>query len=242
MGLQRFIPKPALPLYLQLRSRYVSAKLGRSNSNVFSAIYHQKAWGNSQDESPFYSGAGSYDPAVDQYVGFIKQFIQTHDVRSILEIGCGDFSVGSRYAGEVETYTGLDVVKTLVEFNASKFGNEKISFINADISKYKPVRADLCVIRQVFQHLPNRDIVNALKNVGVCKYVLVTEHLPAPAALTRKNIDKPAGPDTRVSFGSGVYLEAAPFDAKVTISLETPIADFDVNADEFLRTVLIVNG
>jgi len=98
------------------------------------------------------------------------------------------------------------------------------------------------VIRQVFQHLPNRDIASALKNVGVCKYVLVTEHLPAPKALTRKNIDKPAGPDTRVSFGSGVYLEAHPFNMKVTIALETPIADFDVNAGESLRTVLIVNG
>ena len=62
---------------------------------------------------------------VDDYVAFISAFIEKNSIKNILEIGCGDFLVGSRYADKSEFYTILDVVNPLVDYNISRFGNKK---------------------------------------------------------------------------------------------------------------------
>ena len=76
----------------------------RSNAVIFGNIYENRLWGVGSDpEVPFYSGIGSYDPAVIQYVSLVIDVINRYDIRNVIEIGCGDFTVASQYVDKCQT-------------------------------------------------------------------------------------------------------------------------------------------
>ena len=63
-----------------------------SVAETFRKIYLTKAWGDNGE--PFCSGTGSRGPISEQYCAFVTKFIRDHQVQSIVDLGCGDFSVG----------------------------------------------------------------------------------------------------------------------------------------------------
>jgi SAM-dependent methyltransferase len=211
--------------------------LGDSNANVFDTIYREGMWGH-RDDAPFYSGSGSYDPAVQKYVQTIRNLIEERGVKSIVDIGCGDFSVGRLYADAGETYLGVDVAPNIISYNKEAFSTANISFTCADAAREDLPASDLCSIRQVLQHLSNRDIAEILRRVRVHRLVLITEHLPAPSQLRRPNLDKRAGPDTRMTFGSGVFVDQPPFNFPCRVVLENEIRTVQLSPGEILRTIL----
>src|SRR4029079_4555282 len=98
------------------------------------------------------------------------------NVKSVVEIGCGDFAVASTYVNQCQSYIGVDVVKRLAERNAERFGSSTVKFLWLDASKSRLPKSDLCIIRQVLQHLRNRDIKAIFRNIS-SNHILVTEHL-----------------------------------------------------------------
>ena len=91
-----------------------------TNGAVFSAIYESKIWGLSTDHSrPFFSGSGSSDrETVEPYVAVVAEFFSRFPRKmSAVDIGCGDFRVGSRLVDSFSEYTACDVVEELIEFN-----------------------------------------------------------------------------------------------------------------------------
>src|SRR5262249_6315737 len=83
--------------------------------------------------------------------------------------------------------------------------------------------ADLCLIRQVMQHLSNREISRLLKKTRKYAYVIVAEH-QSEIDVT-PNIDIQHGHATRVDLhGSGVYLDKPPFSVPVRQLAETGCA------------------
>lgn len=223
-----------------MRSHLKNRAFGHSNAAVFDAVYDRHEWGRS-DSSEVYSGPGTYEPSVSVYVDFVREFIETNHVRSIVEIGCGDFAIAKNYAGLVDDYVGVDVSAIVVRHNSDRFGTDTISFVHADASETAMERADLCIIRQVLQHLDNRAIAKLLHNARVHKYVLVTEHLPSPALEVAPNLNKRSGPDTRLQFDSGVFVELPPFNCPSEIVLSLPLDTVQRHAGEYLRTSLIRN-
>ena len=126
----------------------------------------------------------------------------------------------------------MDIVLGMVARNQLSFGNERFSFLCADLAVDPLPDADLCLIRQVLQHLSNAEIHAVLENISRYKYALISEHVPKrPRSFNR---DKPHGPDVRAYFGSGVYLERTPFSRDVTVAWED-----EVDQDSLLRTVLM---
>jgi Methyltransferase domain len=211
----------------------------RSNAAVFENIYENKLWGVGSDpDIPFYSGTGSYDPSVKQYVSLVIDLIHKYDVRNVIEIGCGDFTVASQYVDKCQKYLGIDVVKALVEHNQRTYGTKAISFSFADASRTKLPPCDLCIIRQVLQHLSNKDIMNIFINI-TAKYILVTEHLPAAHKVTSFNLDKKPGADIRVPRGSGVFIDRPPFDLNAQVLMEANVTSDIHEADERLVTWLV---
>ncbi|MBS0558658.1 MAG: class I SAM-dependent methyltransferase [Proteobacteria bacterium] len=242
LPVESLVPRALLPYYRQARSVIKNLLMGSSNERVFGAIYRERLWGEPAETArPYYSGDGSYDPSVESYAALVWRVIAENKVESVLEIGCGDFSVASRYAAACKDYLGIDVVDELVAFNRARHGSGKVRFLHADATRAELPAADLCIVRQVFQHLSNRDIAAILRNTRGCRLLLVTEHLPSVAKLRRPNMDKRACPDVRVTFGSGVYLDRPPFNLPVEVLLDVPIAEFNVSDGERLRTVLIRN-
>ncbi len=202
-----------------------------SVAETFRRIYRTKAWGD--DGEAFHSGSGSRGAAAEQYCAFVIKFIREHQVQSVVDLGCGDFSVGKHIAEETGVrYIGIDVVPELIEHHTSTVRNSLILFQCADITSDPLPTADLCLIRQVLQHLSNEEISKVLANLGGFPRVLISEHVPVNPRLI--NVDKPHGPDVRVRYGSGVYLEKPPFSKPVVEVWKYPL-----NKNSILRTVLL---
>jgi hypothetical protein len=189
-----------------------------------------------------YSGSGSYDPSVATYVEFVRNFIREKQIRSIVEIGWGDFAIERQYADYAQRYLGVDVASFVIRQNREKFGRQRIVFEHVDASKQDLPRSDLCIIRKVLQHLDNETIGEILARTAAHRFVLTTEHLPAPSRLNKPNLNKRTGRDTRVVFGSGVYVDLPPFGRKGIAVLRLPVAHPQVGPEEELRTTLLVNS
>jgi SAM-dependent methyltransferase len=238
MRIERFVPAPLKNPYRRLRSAIKNMEFGRSNTDIFDEIYRRRAWGGPDDDNP-YSGPGTYDPSVPEYVAFILSFIEKNDIRTIVEIGCGDFAIGRLYASKVDRYVGVDVSSVVVENNRLRNSSDTISFIHGDACDLNIEPADLCIIRQVLQHLDNGSIKRILRKASRHRNTLITEHLPSALQLSAPNRDKRPGPDTRLIFDSGVYVELPPFNQAAETVLSLPVHVMQAHPGEIMRTSLI---
>jgi SAM-dependent methyltransferase len=201
---------------------------------TFQRIYRTKAWGD--NGKPFSSGNGSSGLASEHYSASVLEFIRDHQVNSVIDLGCGDFSVGRQIVEASNVlYTGVDVVPELVEYHKSSVHHPRVTFQCSDITSDPLPLADLCLIRQVLQHLSNKEIAEVLANVSNFPWILVSEEvLTHPRSFNR---DKPHGPDVRVHYGSGVYLDQNPFSRPVR-----ELWNFPMKGGTVLKTVLLEGG
>lgn len=187
---------------------------GRSNEEIFSTIYARGVWGGGREGGKeFYSGSGSRTPAiVETYVEALRKFtVSLGSPPSAVDLGCGDFAVGARIRPLFSSYIACDVVGPLIEHNRTAFACLDVDFRHLDICRDPLPPADVAMVRQVLQHLSNRDILHFVEKVRrVCKYLICTEHVPN-AANYQPNMDKPTGHNTRLAVGSGVDLARSPF-------------------------------
>ena len=179
-----------------------------SRKKIFRDIYRNDQWARRKRyeaaSSDFYSGPGSYaDELVNPYVSLVRELIAEKEIESIADLGCGDFNVGSRISQLVADYTGCDIVPELVERNKRKYGGDGCRFVCLDMVVDDLPSADLCLIREVFQHLGNEEVQHVLPKLRQYKYVLVTETI-------KRNKE---GSNEDITHGGfrGVSLEYPPF-------------------------------
>lgn len=207
-----------------------------SPREIFERIYASKAWGMGHG-SAFDSGSGSEDAFALAYVEAIGVYVREHGVSSIVDLGCGDFRIGRHLVNSMNVdYTGIDIVRPLIEHHTKEYADKRTRFLCLDIIADRLPSGDLYLIRQVLQHLSNAQIARILDKLAG-ERVVVTEHIPGGNA-RHPNRDKPAGPDIRLYFDSGVYLEYPPFNQQLETLLEVP-APFN-GRDAVLRTSLLV--
>ena len=240
--LKRFIPDLVFSLY---RARRLAALRARSArlpvKDVFRAIYEGNAWGG--EKGQFVSGYGSSETHAHQYAEWVRKFIAENNISSIVDFGCGDFRVGSKLLSAKTKYVGVDIVDELVDRNRLRYSGENVSFVALDIISDDLPDADLCLIRQVLQHLSNAEIMSILKKIRKYPYVIVTEHHPALTGNVIPNKDKPHGADIRVYDNSAVALDKPPFNVKnIRVIREEPVLDPIVQNGERLVSYLIQNG
>jgi hypothetical protein len=212
-----------------------------SAREVFTRVYATNSWGG--EKGIYCSGAGSEPAVADQYCRFVREFIREKQISRVVDLGCGDFRVGSRIATPRISYIGVDVVDSLIQHNRDQHGTSQIQFLCLDISRDELPPGELCLVRQVFQHLSNSEILAVLEKLSAYRYVLVTEHYPAHGRLTEYNRDKPHGADTRVIDNSAVCLDRPPFQVPgIRLALEVPANLGLRNEGERLLTFLIENS
>ena len=221
-ALRALIPKQvreARARLINARRQRVFAELG--TEEVFTRIYTQKLWGQSADASPFCSGNGSSDAAVvDTYVAAVTAYLDSLPRKpNVVDLGCGDFAVGSQIRPYADQYVACDIVRPLIEYNREKFAVENVDFRVCNILEDELPAGDVVFVRQVLQHLSNEQISTLLPRLTArFPVIVVTEHLPSSASFVA-NQDKSAGPDTRltaVGGPSGVVLTAPPFNLKAS--------------------------
>ncbi len=198
--------------------------LGRTNKQVFNDIYKNYRWGkNPNAVDGISSGPGSFVQNTQAYEDLICAYIKKHDIRSIADIGCGDFQVSKRILNCLPVpvdYTGLDVSQVVVDRNNALFANDRTRFVQHDAALEKSPPANLVLIREVMQHLPNADIKKMLANLDPASHILATNTV---AIRARKiNIDLPPGSASRAGLGSGLMLDQPPFNCKVDELLRLP--------------------
>jgi len=189
-----------------------------SNREIFTHVYQNKLWGvaSPEDESLFYSGPGSSDPQiVDPYVDAVKRFFSSFPTKKkAVDLGCGDFRVGSRIVDSFDSYTACDVVPELVQFNQRHWRHLAVEFLVVDLVKDEIPTGDVLILRQVLQHLSNDDISKFTQLIPRgFSYLLLTEHLPSEKNFLA-NGDIVSGTDIRLGGGSGVVLTQPPFSMK----------------------------
>jgi SAM-dependent methyltransferase len=139
---------------------------------VFDQIYAAKVWGKG-------SGEGS-DPAYcRRYVEILQRIIHDCGIRSVLDVGCGDWLQGfSRYVqwGDIR-YMGIDVVSSVVDLNQQAFGSERIQFRHGNIAACDLPAADLILVKDVLQHWSNAGVLQLLPRLMNFKFALVTNDL-----------------------------------------------------------------
>lgn len=102
------------------------------------------------------SGRGSYGELAVYKAEFLNRFVREHQVRSVIEFGCGD---GNQLSlAEYPSYIGLDVAKTAIARCASAFGQDRTkSFFLYDsgafVDHHAVFRAELGLSLDVIFHL-----------------------------------------------------------------------------------------
>jgi hypothetical protein len=124
---------------------------------LFTTIYEKERWGSNKHVSyKGSSGSGSslsYNKKI--YIPFLKQFIQDNNIKSVVDLGCGDFRCGTSIYDDLQIqYFGYDVYKTLIDSHTQTFTDPKYTFIHLDFfsNKEQIQSADLCILKDVLQH------------------------------------------------------------------------------------------
>lgn len=139
---------------------------------IFERIYDQNLWGDAESAS----GGGSGTAATDLIRRELPALFERYGIRSLLDAPCGDFHWMKHLAGGLESYTGVDIVRELVERNTRLYGSDTIRFACADIVVDRLPAADAVLCRDCFIHLPTSLIRGALANFRASgiKYLLLT--------------------------------------------------------------------
>lgn len=213
---------------------------GMTNAEIFSDIYRNNLWGGRPGE--FYSGSGSTAAQAEDFCAAARRVITENGITTVLDVGCGDFRVGSRIAGPEVSYLGIDVVTDLIAHNNATHAAPRVAFRQLDITTTEAPPAELALIRQVFQHLSNEQIRSALQSLRNIPLWLVAEHFPSAQRFTTPNVDKKTGDDVRALRGSAVSLADPPFNLKGVHLVETTqIPSPDGAASEEIRIFLVEN-
>ena len=152
-----------------------------SHAEVFARLYAEDGWAGG-------SGTGSNPDAAAPFCRFTERYLERHQIRSVLDLGCGDGQIAQAISWGPARYTGIDVVP-------------RHGITAGDIRICPWPAADLVLIKDVLQHWPTADIRALLPRLRQHAHVLVTNS----ASGIRTNTDiEPGG------FRS-LDLAAAPF-------------------------------
>jgi hypothetical protein len=136
--------------------------------SIFDFIYARGIWGGG-------SGRGSDLSRTVLYVGYIQALMDRHDVRTVVDLGCGDWRFSRHIDFSGRDYIGFDVVPSVVAANRAAFGASNIRFEQADLSAGEAFPAcDLILCKDVLQHLSNARVSTILSKCGTARLVLVT--------------------------------------------------------------------
>ena len=219
-----------------LRYRHLKSEYGSlSNKEIFTKIYDEKIW-NKESTLTYNSGPGSHEhQIIKPYVSKVINFLNKNIGLTVIDLGCGDFNIGSKIFKHAKKYIAIDVVTALIERNKKIFISKNLTFISIDATIENIPNGDLILIKEVFQHITNKDIKAILKKTLNFKYIIVTESQPLNRF--KPNIDKLKGHTCRTDLNSGIVLDKAPFNLKYKEKIELMRIK---RTDRYITTVLYI--
>jgi len=148
---------------------------------VFTNIYENSHWGNNNNNE--YNGGSGPGSDInfnkDTYVPFLKKFITDNNIKTIIDLGCGDFKCGKLIYDDLDiVFTGYDAYKKIIDYNSINHSLPKYSFIHLDFcnNKENVINGDLCILKDVLQHWSLHTIytfLDYLVEFKKFKYILI---------------------------------------------------------------------
>ena len=142
--------------------------------DVFGEIYDNNLWTIGESKS----GAGSELKSTEVIRKELPEVIKKFNIKTVLDIPCGDFNWMSHVGFDGVEYMGADIVESMIEENKKKFGN--VNFKVLDITKDELPKVDLVFARDILGHFDLGNIQKALTNIiqSGSKYLLTTSFKP----------------------------------------------------------------
>lgn len=166
---------------------YTEVFAERSNEEVFTEIYENRSWGQNQ-QGQGRSGEGSTLASTHIYRVFLQEFLKENNIKTVIDVGCGDWEFSQKINWDGIIYQGFDVVESVIQNNEKLFATDTIQFTNADATVFELPEADLLLCKDVLQHLPNEDIAKFLTQLHKFKHCLITNDI-SPKTYSSKNKD-----------------------------------------------------
>ena len=207
--------------------------------SVFTDIYLRRAWIHPTADRELYSGPGSNAQFAIPYAEAVKAFVAHHDIRTVVDLGCGDFRVGQHIADLGLRYVGVDVVDPVVAYNTKHYASDRVTFLRLDMSRDELPDGELCLVREVFQHLSNAQIRATLNQMSKYRWCLVTDRQSRISDDLTPNLDREQGEAARADLRSALRYDLPPFDQPdVAFFLDVP-APTRTLPESAIKTVLI---
>ena len=181
---------------LRLRNKFI---FNFTNYNVrFNEIFKQNLWTSNES----ISGPGSDLKSTVSIRNELNSLIEKYNIKTILDIPCGDFHWMSKVDLTDVNYCGGDIVEELIIRNSKTYKTTTIDFRKLDLIADALPTADLIIVRDCFIHFSYKLIFSALQNIKKSKsqYLLITSY---PDIKTNINI--------KTGNNFNINLEAEPF-------------------------------
>lgn len=122
----------------------------------FTEIYENCAWGDNNEETyKGTSGGGSSIEYNAKYIPFLQNLIINKNIKTIIDLGCGDFRCGKLIYDDINdiTYHGYDAYDKVIDHNKVNI-QPKYNFYHLDIFNQKELllNGDLCILKDILQH------------------------------------------------------------------------------------------
>jgi len=158
VGAREIAPAPLKEMY-----RFFVPRTMRES---FRDIYLLHAWGEG-------SGKGSTPESTRPYREFLQDFLDEHEIHSVVDLGCGDWRFSCLVDWSGVDYLGIDTVPEVIANNERLYG-DRASFLCRDFSRGALPHADLAIVKDVLQHWPNEAVHRTVERLRSYPYVLIT--------------------------------------------------------------------
>ncbi|WP_042419693.1 class I SAM-dependent methyltransferase [Streptacidiphilus anmyonensis] len=179
---------------------------------LFTEIFQTNHWGSSESVS----GPGSELRQTEAVRAALASVLARYPIRTVTDVGCGDVNWIRHVDGfdQLDRYIGLDVVADLVRRNQERYGNERVSFRQADLSRDEIPAADLVIARDCLVHLTHHEALAFLDRLAASSSTWL---------LTTTYVGLAENRDTTGSHWRPLNLQTAPF------CLPAPTLHFDTD-------------
>lgn len=143
-------------------------------TSIFDNIYLKKLWLNSDGGTE--SGPGSDIKYSGDYVDYLTAYIHEFKIKSILDVGCGDLNLMRHVLQDVtiNKYLGIDISKVVTDRNIKNYPNYNFKNTTLSNSSILTDEYELCLIKDVLQHMTNDNIVEILSHIYKFKHTIIT--------------------------------------------------------------------
>lgn len=174
-----------------------------SSKKIFEEIYSTNMWKNAESRS----GPGSTMKATTILRERLPIILKMLDIKSILDIPCGDLNFMQHIDLGGINYIGADIVDDMIEANKTTFSNRpNMSFVTLDAINDQLPKVDIIFTRDMIIHFPNDEIFKFLENARRSGSTwLLTSHYVGD--LQEKSVNE----DIKFGYFRPVNLTLAPF-------------------------------